>query len=69
MLMPSALRRVQALNPALLPWAWGVNGGVSVLGSIGAIVLGLAFGFTAALWTAAGLYLLAGIVLPSSPRT
>jgi hypothetical protein len=64
MLMPSALRRVQAVNPSLLPWAWGVNGGVSVLGSIGAIVLGLAFGFTAALWIAAGLYLLAAVVLP-----
>jgi hypothetical protein len=65
MLMPGALRRARAGGSAFLPWAWGLNGAASVLGSIGAIVLGLAFGFTVALLTAAALYLIAGALLPT----
>ena len=40
-----------------MPWAWGVNGAASVLGSVGAIALAMLWGFDQALLVAAGLYL------------
>lgn len=57
--MPTAVRLLAARAPALIPWAWGVNGAASVLGSVGALALALAWGFDQALLVAAGLYLVA----------
>ena len=39
-----------------IPWAWGINGIGSVLGSAIAIVVAISFGFTEALLIGAGLY-------------
>lgn len=44
---PSGLRIVGEVNPTFIPWAWGVNGGASVVGSILAIVLAITYGFRA----------------------
>ena len=38
--MPVGLRRLSALHPAGVPWAWGINGVTSVLASVLAIVRG-----------------------------
>jgi hypothetical protein len=40
----------------LLPWAWAVNGFLSVFSSIFCIVLAMAIGFTNVLLIAAGVY-------------
>lgn len=56
--MPSGIRLLRAHDPGLIPWAWGVNGAASVLGSVGAVALAMLVGFDAALLVAAGLYLL-----------
>jgi hypothetical protein len=56
--MPSGIRLLRAHDPELIPWAWGVNGAASVLGSVGAVALAMLVGFDAALLVAAGLYLL-----------
>jgi spermidine synthase len=53
---PLGVRVVTKNSPAFLPWAWGINGGFSVLGSIMTIILGMSIGFTAALATAAFVY-------------
>jgi hypothetical protein len=58
--MPAGIRLLVLRQPQLVPWAWGVNGAASVLGSAAALSLALAFGFEAALLAGAGLYL-AGI--------
>jgi len=42
---PSGLRLVSERHPDFVPWAWGVNGGASVVGSILAIVLAMTHGF------------------------
>jgi hypothetical protein len=42
---PSGLRIVNEHNPDFIPWAWGVNGGASVVASILAIVLAITYGF------------------------
>jgi hypothetical protein len=57
--MPTGIRLLKARSPDLIPWAWGVNGAASVLGSVGAIALAMVTGFDQALLVAAGLYLVA----------
>ena len=54
---PSGLRIVGQEAPALVPWAWGVNGFFTVIGTVGALILGMAFGFKAVLVIAALCYL------------
>jgi len=45
-----------------VPWAWAINGYASVLSAVGAVILGITLGFDAALYAAAALYLLAGVL-------
>jgi hypothetical protein len=62
---PTGLRHLGSIDSALVPWAWGVNGGTSVLGSVAAVVVSMAVGFTACLAGAVGIYAaaLAAVVL------
>ncbi len=55
--MPTGIRILAQRAPELIPWAWGVNGAASVLGSVGAIALAMVWGFDQALLVAGGLYL------------
>jgi hypothetical protein len=57
--MPTGIRLLADRAPALVPWAWGVNGAASVLGSVGAVALAMMVGFNATLLTGAVLYILA----------
>ena len=56
---PIGLRVVAVEAPTFIPWAWGVNGFFTVVGSIGASILGMAFGFTAVLAISGACYLIA----------
>lgn len=53
---PTGLRMVGKEAPALVPWAWAVNGFFTVIGSVAAMILGMALGFTAVFIIAAGCY-------------
>jgi spermidine synthase len=64
MLLPTGVRTAGALGPAVVPWAWGLNGAGSVVGSIGAILLSMNFGFTAALVVGIGVYAFGAVALP-----
>jgi hypothetical protein len=55
---PSGLRILEAEAPDLLPWAIGVNGTASVLGSVATLLLSISLGFRACGLVAAGIYLL-----------
>lgn len=55
-LFPLGLRIVAAEAPGLIPWAWGVNGFLTVLGTVLAQLLGMTFGFTAVLLLGATAY-------------
>jgi hypothetical protein len=57
--MPTGIRLLAGRAPELVPWAWGVNGAASVLGSVGAVALAMRWGFDVALLTAALLYVAA----------
>ena len=54
--MPLALQRLDQAAPALIPWAWGVNGFASVLAAPLATLIGMTWGFHVAGVTALLLY-------------
>lgn len=60
---PLGLQRVADRRPDWVPWCWGVNGFVSVMGAAAAPLLALAVGFPGVLLGGGALYLLAGFVL------
>ncbi len=67
---PNGLRIVAEEAPALVPWAWGVNGFFTVIGSVATSILAMAFGFRVVLTVAAACYLIAfiAIILPEAAR-
>jgi hypothetical protein len=64
---PTGLRDARAYDELLVPWAWGANGGASVVGSILSIVLAISFGFQAVLMMAAAVYVVGVGALLSLP--
>ena len=54
---PRAIRMLGGHAPALVPWAWAVNGSTSVVSAILATVLALSFGFTWVMLGGAAAYL------------
>ena len=73
---PKGLALLERKGPALITWAWGVNGAVSVVASILAALLALSFGFSVVLTVGAACYTGAWVMavairvprLRSSPR-
>ncbi len=61
--LPLGLERLGQAAPALLPWAWAVNGCASVLGAVLALLLALEFGLTAVVLAALALYAVATRVM------
>ncbi len=59
---PLGLSRVWSAAPALVPWAWGVNGCASVLSALLATLTAMSFGFSVVIAMAAVLYICAAIV-------
>src|SRR5690349_17035984 len=55
---PLGLVAVGAGAPTLVPWAWGVNGFFTVIGSVVAMLLGMMFGFSVVLAVAGACYVL-----------
>jgi hypothetical protein len=53
---PSGVRIVRERSPQLLPWAWAINGFLSVFASIGCITLSMAIGFSAVLLVVVAIY-------------
>jgi spermidine synthase len=65
---PNGLDSLQATKPHLLPWAWGMNGGLSLVGSALARLLSVASGFFVLLQLGIGLYVMVGILFPINLR-
>jgi hypothetical protein len=60
---PIGLRIVGKEAEPLVPWAWAVNGFFTVVGSVGAAILGMTFGFKVVLSLGAIAYLVAGVAM------
>jgi hypothetical protein len=56
---PTGIRMVAEHDKNAVPWMWGVNGGMTVLGSVLAIILAIGMNFTVVLLSAALGYLIA----------
>ncbi|OFW05910.1 MAG: hypothetical protein A3I61_06425 [Acidobacteria bacterium RIFCSPLOWO2_02_FULL_68_18] len=54
--LPAGMRLVAASRPALIPWGWGLNGALSVVGATLAVFLAMNWGFSVTLSTAALAY-------------
>ncbi len=61
---PTGLAALSESRKAILPWAWGVNGALSVTGSVLTRVLSTTLGFSVVLAVVAFLYVLAGVIFP-----
>src|SRR5439155_14772563 len=55
--MPTGIRMLNARAPQLVPWAWGMNGALSVLGATLAIFIAMNWGFRVTLLSASATYL------------
>ena len=56
--MPTGLRMLGAKAPQMIPWAWGINGALSVVGATLAIFIAMNWGFNTTLLAASGAYLI-----------
>jgi hypothetical protein len=65
---PSGIRVLSETRAQLVPWAYGVNGAASVLGSVLTVVLAMAIGFTKVQWASAAFYVLAAMLMLSMSR-
>ncbi|MDR1211714.1 MAG: hypothetical protein LBK40_05740 [Spirochaetaceae bacterium] len=61
---PNGLDSLQQNKPHLLPWAWGMNGGLSVAGSALARILAVSSGFPVLLAVGIAVYLMVGALFP-----
>jgi len=66
--LPAGIRLMTARDSALVPWAWGMNGALSVIGATLAVFIAMNWGFSATLMTGAAIYLTAAVLLRSSYR-
>jgi spermidine synthase len=62
--LPRGIERLKADAPALVPWAWGLNGVFSVLAPVVAVGVSVTWGIEALLLAAIPVYLVAGFALP-----
>jgi hypothetical protein len=60
---PTGLRIASREATPIVPWAWGVNAFFTVIGSVTAVILGMAAGFTTVLGLAAACYVIAGLAM------
>lgn len=60
---PTGIRVLAEGRQRLIPWAYGVNGGASVLGSVITVALAMSIGFGKVQWVSAGLYVVAALLM------
>jgi len=60
---PSGIRALEGRGGgAMVPWVWGVNGAMSVLASVGGIILAIQFGYTAVFLVGTACYAAAALL-------
>ncbi|HEY3384305.1 MAG TPA: hypothetical protein VGK32_21305, partial [Vicinamibacterales bacterium] len=63
--LPAGVRLLVRARPNLLPWAWAMNGALSVVGATLAVFVAMNWGFSVTLATGAVVYLAAAAVIAS----
>ncbi len=65
---PTGLSALSENRKGLLPWAWGMNGALSVTGAMLARILSVSFGFTLVIGGALMVYIIAALVYRSNEK-
>jgi spermidine synthase len=65
---PTGLSALSENRREILPWAWGMNGALSVTGSVLTRVISVSAGFTVVLACVAVLYAAAGLLYPANEK-
>ena len=60
---PIGLKHLDERSHSVIPWAWGLNGAASVLGSVAAICIAMAYGYNAVVVTGTACYFIAWVCL------
>lgn len=68
-LFPMGLRRLRMNAPAMLPWAWAVNGFASVIATVSAPLLAMSIGFSRLIILAVMCYIAAGFLFSCLPES
>jgi hypothetical protein len=50
------IRMLNRVNPSIIPWAWAVNGCMTVIGSVLTVIVSMNFGFNAVMLAAVAVY-------------
>jgi hypothetical protein len=66
---PLGLASISRTTPALIPWAWGVNGCASVLSAVLATLLAIHIGFSGVVLLALAIYAGAAAAFPGSVQS
>jgi len=66
--LPAGMRLMAVNHSELVPWAWGMNGALSVIGATLAVFIAMNWGFSVTLLAGAAVYVLAAVLLRSSYR-
>ena len=66
--LPAGVRLMAVHHSELVPWAWGMNGALSVIGATLAVFIAMNWGFSVTLLTGATAYLMAAVLLRTSYR-
>ncbi len=61
--LPAGMRLLHARQPSLVPWAWGMNGALSVMGSTLAIFIAMNWGFSVTLLAGAAAYVFGSLTI------
>ena len=64
-MFPRGLAHLEATSPELVPWAWAINGTLSVVSAVAAALAALSWGFTVVIWMGAACY---GVCIPLTRR-
>jgi hypothetical protein len=65
---PTGVKRLGKRDPSLIPWAWAINGCLSVLAPLLVMMMAMTTGFKVVFWAGSGAYLLAFLTSFSLPR-
>jgi hypothetical protein len=68
-MFPKGIAYLEDHAPALIPWAWGINGATSVISAIGSALLALTFGFAFVVACGAICYGLGALLVKGTKRT
>lgn len=66
---PLALSTYRGARSPFIPWAWSVNGALSVVATPLANILAVSYGYSLVFFASLGLYALAGLLAPTRPGT